>query len=303
MRKQAGYFTLLLLCFTFSVSANNHVDEYISNYKDIAQREMQRSKIPASIILAQGIHESSWGRGELAVNSRNHFGIKCKDYWTGPTYYIEDDDYKNGKLIKSCFRAYDDEESSYIDHTDFLVDNERYQGLFMYDHTDYKNWARGLKQCGYATDKKYAEKLIRIIETHQLYLFDLMPVLILEAPTYVIPQQFLQNNEIADPVVYHYEEIVNETMDPMEVQEDNSIAEATEFNYEIQEPAILIEETPVFEEESMAFVQSEEPIKELPVQNYDQHDLTAVIPNRSSGDKKIKNLGRKPRMSSSAGPR
>ncbi len=143
MRQQASYATLIFLCLSFT-AFSNHVEKYINTYKDIAQREMRRSNIPASIILAQGIHESSWGRGELAVNSQNHFGIKCKDYWTGPTYYIEDDDYLNGKLIKSCFRAYDNVEDSYIDHTDFLVENDRYQGLFLYDRTDYRNWAKGL---------------------------------------------------------------------------------------------------------------------------------------------------------------
>jgi len=298
MRKQAAYVTLLFVLFTLSASAN-HVEEYISNYKDIAQREMDRSNIPASIILAQGIHESSWGRGELAVNSKNHFGIKCKDYWMGPTYYIEDDDYENGKLIKSCFRAYNDVEASYIDHTDFLVTNERYSRLFSFDQSDYINWAKGLKECGYATDPKYAEKLIRIIETDQLQRFDLKNENIMDAPMFFIPPQFLQKEELVDPIVYTYEESADAITHL--VYEENQIEEVSNFNYQVP-----IEELPNEEEEPVQadpIVYTEpEAIRTTPAINYD-YDLTEVIPNSSSGDKKIHNLSRKPRMSSTAGPR
>lgn len=305
MRQQAGYVTLLLVLLTLPLSATNHVDAYISTYKDIAQREMQRSKIPASIILAQGIHESAWGKGTLAVNSKNHFGIKCKDYWTGPTFYIEDDDYENGKLIKSCFRSYENVESSYIDHTNFLLDNERYQGLFLYDHTDYKNWAKGLKQCGYATDPKYAEKLIRIIETHQLYLFDLLtfPVRpVLEAPTFFIPPQFLNSPDLADPVVYTYTEPQEPVVAP--IDQYNQIEEVSNFDYEVP-----VNTTIEVEVEASAILEEEEIVYAAPAAidiaaiDQSQYSLTSVIPTSTSRDKKIKNLGRKPRMSSAAGPR
>lgn len=193
MRKQLHYVTLALLFFnTSTLSAENYVDLYINTYKDIAIQEMMRSGIPASITLAQGIHESSWGKGELALNSNNHFGIKCKDYWQGPSFYYEDDDYdRNGKLMKSCFRAYENPEKSYIDHTDFLVSTAHYQELFSYSSTDYQRWAKGLKKCGYATDKEYANKLIRTIEKYQLYKFDLPKEepMLASAPRYNIPKE------------------------------------------------------------------------------------------------------------------
>lgn len=177
MRKQR--FVLLAFCLLGLLVPTAHstsVDSpsYISKFKDIAIREMHRSGIPASITLAQAIHESAWGEGTLARSSNNYFGIKCKDYWTGPTYYIEDDDYQNGRLVKSCFRAYDDVESSFVDHSNFLRDNPRYQVLFTYQTTDYTAWARGLQNCGYATDQKYASKLIRTIERYQLDQYDLL---------------------------------------------------------------------------------------------------------------------------------
>lgn len=293
MRHQAGYVTLLCVLFTLSTFAN-HVDEYISNYKDIAQREMKRSKIPASIILAQGIHESSWGRGALALNSKNHFGIKCKDYWTGPTFYAEDDDYENGKLIKSCFRAYENVESSYIDHTDFLLNSDRYQGLFLYDPTDYKSWAKGLKQCGYATDPRYAEKLIRIIETHQLYLFDLLDVdvFVMEAPTFFIPPQFLNHQSTNT--------IEDSSTEEVFTYHEEQIEEASMFNYQVP-----IDQLPPSEEriEEEVAVYPEPEALEFNTTNAYTYHLTEVIPNSSARDKKVQNLSRKPRMSSVAGPR
>ena len=201
MRKLTANVVLtLVLTFPLSTLLANHVDLYINTYKDIAIREMQRSGIPASITLSQGIIESSWGGGELASNSNNHFGIKCKDYWTGPSYYIEDDDYENGRLIKSCFRAYANPEESYIDHTNFLMNNERYHALFTYAQTDYVNWAKGLKACGYATDAEYAEKLIRMIEKYNLHRFDTqeMPIAIASAPHYKLPEQYTSTNTAID---------------------------------------------------------------------------------------------------------
>lgn len=173
--KTIGKASMLFLILGFSSNCFAQPSNYIEKYKDIAIREMHRSGIPASITLAQGILESSWGNGSLALKANNHFGIKCKGYWTGPTFYIEDDDFKNGKLIKSCFRAYDNAEDSYVDHTDFLVNSPRYQKLFSYHHTEYKKWAHGLKKCGYATDKRYAYKLIRSIEKYNLDQFDNAP--------------------------------------------------------------------------------------------------------------------------------
>ena len=206
------YYSLCLL--SSSIAANTtpaYTWEYINTYSDIAIREMQRSGIPASITLAQGIHESSWGRGELSLNSNNHFGIKCKKEWQGPTFYIEDDDYVNGELIKSCFRAYGNVEDSYIDHTDFLVNNTRYQALFKLSSADYVAWAKGLKQCGYATDPNYANKLIKTIEEYQLDQYDASqvnsaPLLAISAPTvqnnvqYEAPQAIVPSNNITSQV-------------------------------------------------------------------------------------------------------
>lgn len=139
--------------------------EYIETYKAIAIAEMHRTGIPASITLGQAIHESQWGTSRLATNSNNHFGIKCKSYWKGMTFYHKDDDYdKNNKLIESCFRKYDTVLESYVDRSNFLRESSRYAVLFTYEKDDYNSWAWGLQNCGYATDPNYARSLIRIIE-------------------------------------------------------------------------------------------------------------------------------------------
>ena len=147
---------------------------YIDVYKDIAVAEMYRSGIPASIILAQGILESSNGLSSLAVNSNNHFGIKCKSYWRGQTYFHKDDDLDDqGVLTDSCFRAYGSVIDSYVDHSNFLMYTDHYSVLFQYDRTDYYSWAKGLKACGYATDDSYSQKLIDKIMQYDLHSFDL----------------------------------------------------------------------------------------------------------------------------------
>lgn len=140
--------------------------EYINTYKDIAIRKMHEYKIPASITLAQGLLESGSGNSELALNARNHFGIKCHKEWTGMTYTMDDDE-KN-----ECFRKYNSPEESFNDHSLFLTTRPRYAGLFSLDLRDYKGWAHGLKSAGYATNPRYAEMLIKIIEENELYLYD-----------------------------------------------------------------------------------------------------------------------------------
>ncbi len=164
----------LSLC-TLSIGSNLPASpaEFVQIYSRIAVTEMERSRIPASITLAQGILESMFGTSELARNSNNFFGIKCKKTWAGPTYYIEDDDLDSaGNLMKSCFRAYGSPEESFIDHSDFLMNNANYQSLFEYHHTDYVNWAHGLQRCGYATNPAYAKKLISTIERYDLAIYD-----------------------------------------------------------------------------------------------------------------------------------
>lgn len=138
---------------------------YINQYKDLAIEQMLRFHIPASITLAQGLFESAAGTSELTRKGNNHFGIKCHG-WTGRKVYHDDDE------ENECFRAYKDAYESFEDHSKFLSRQQRYSMLFSLDVTDYKGWARGLKKCGYATNPKYADKLIDIIELYKLYEYD-----------------------------------------------------------------------------------------------------------------------------------
>jgi len=150
---------------------------YIDKYKVIAVREMHRAGIPASIKLAQAILESASGKSELAKKANNHFGIKCGGDWKGKTFKRKDDDYKNGIRIKSCFRVYGNPEESFVAHSNFLTNprkKSRYGFLFDYKKTDYKKWAKGLKKAGYATNRKYPQLLINLIEEYDLHRFDKM---------------------------------------------------------------------------------------------------------------------------------
>ncbi|WP_237566992.1 glucosaminidase domain-containing protein [Odoribacter sp. Z80] len=155
----------ILLLLTLNTLAETR-KEFIRKYKHIAIREMERTGIPASITLAQGILESGCGKSELAVNANNHFGIKCHNGWEGGTYFMDDDE--KGE----CFRKYKNPEQSWIDHSEFLTSRPRYAGLFNLPATDYKAWAKGLKAAGYATNPRYAEMLIKIIEEEELYKYD-----------------------------------------------------------------------------------------------------------------------------------
>jgi flagellum-specific peptidoglycan hydrolase FlgJ len=166
-------FIVSMSFWSFNFNPETAATNYIEMYKDLAVVEMYRTGIPASITLAQGLHESNYGTSALAKEANNHFGIKCKTYWTGKTYYHKDDDLnKKGQLIESCFRKYDSDIDSYIDRSNFLVQTERYQVLFSYSKTAYLDWAYGLKYCGYATDDKYANKLISKIEKYNLNVYD-----------------------------------------------------------------------------------------------------------------------------------
>lgn len=140
--------------------------EYLERYRNIAIEHMEKYGIPASIKLAQGMLESDNGNSRLAREANNHFGIKCKSDWTGMTISHDDDD--KGE----CFRSYANAEESWCDHSEFLDKGQRYQFLFGLDPLDYKAWAHGLRQAGYATNPRYPELLITIIEENQLYLLD-----------------------------------------------------------------------------------------------------------------------------------
>lgn len=164
----------IAIIFLFSISSmaswaqmrwNQTYQLYINQYKDLAIREMLQYRIPASITLAQAVFESGAGRSRLARLGNNHFGIKCHD-WTGRTI-AEDDD-----ALGECFRAYDHPLQSFEDHSKFLVNSSRYRRLFSLSMQDYRGWAHGLKACGYATNPRYAYKLIELIELYKLYVYD-----------------------------------------------------------------------------------------------------------------------------------
>ena len=135
---------------------------YIDQFKDIAISEMKRTGIPASITLAQGIIESNSGESNLALNYKNHFGIKCKSDWKGETTY-QDDDAK-----QECFRVYPNSNASYIDHSNFLKTRPNYAPLFELDPVDDSAWAYGLKKAGYATASDYPKKLLKVINDFEL---------------------------------------------------------------------------------------------------------------------------------------
>lgn len=170
-----SYSNILLLLFgllpMISLSGNPDMlsvaQSYIQNFKDDAIKEMQMYNIPASITLAQGMLESGYGTSDLAKYANNHFGIKCHSEWKGPTY-TQNDDEKN-----ECFRKYATVLDSYTDHSLFLKSRARYAHLFELKKTDYRGWAKGLKEAGYATDPKYTERLLELIESYELYKFDL----------------------------------------------------------------------------------------------------------------------------------
>lgn len=160
------FFCLLVATYAHGQRKNSSYVKYIDQYNSLAIQHQKKYAIPASITLAQGILESGAGNSKLAKESNNHFGIKCHTDWKGGRAYHDDDE--RGE----CFRKYRKVEDSYDDHSRFLADRPRYAKLFKLNTTDYKGWARGLQQCGYATDKAYANKLIKLIEDYELYRFD-----------------------------------------------------------------------------------------------------------------------------------
>lgn len=145
---------------------DDEIKLYISNFQEIAKNNMKSHGIPASITLAQGILESGAGKGKLAQAANNHFGIKCHTGWTGESVKHDDD------AAQECFRKYNHPSESYKDHSLFLTSRSRYANLFKLDKGDYEAWAKGLKDAGYATDRKYPDKLIGLIERFELYKYD-----------------------------------------------------------------------------------------------------------------------------------
>jgi LysM repeat protein len=166
--RKAVLFLASILFFTSIRSQVLTKEQYIEMFKDIAMNEMKRTGVPAAITLAQAILESENGNSDLTRQSNNHFGIKCKSNWSGPTVYHDDD------ARHECFRAYSNAAESFKDHSDFLKTGPRYSFLFQLDPTDYKKWAYGLKQAGYATNPQYPNILIDNIEKYGLQQYTLL---------------------------------------------------------------------------------------------------------------------------------
>lgn len=190
-------FLILLLLLSIStlqlLAQKISAEEYIATWKDKAIEEMQKYGIPASITLAQGLLESGNGNSLLATVANNHFGIKCHKEWMGETFH-QDDDEKN-----ECFRKYQNAGESFDDHSDFLKTRSRYTFLFDFDKTDYVSWANGLKQAGYATNPKYPELLINLIDKYNLHQYDFMdkPLLAKENKKEVKEEQTKPNRRTA----------------------------------------------------------------------------------------------------------
>ncbi|WP_447951376.1 glucosaminidase domain-containing protein [Chryseobacterium koreense] len=165
MKKIIFAFAILMLS-KFQAQTWKTEDQYIQKFAPFAVEEMEKYKIPASITLAQGLLETGGGQSRLAIQGNNHFGIKCKEDWTGKTMTHTDD------APNECFRVYDDPRDSYEDHSKFLAYRKYYQNLFKLDMQDYRSWAHGLKKAGYATNPRYAYILIDKIEKYKLYEFD-----------------------------------------------------------------------------------------------------------------------------------
>lgn len=175
MKQILTILTALLLCASPAQGQRMTRSQYIQKYAEAAVREMKATGIPASITLAQGCLESGDGNSTLAREANNHFGIKCHNNWKGKTIR-HDDDQK-----AECFRKYTSADESFRDHSDFLRYRDRYAFLFNLEPTDYKGWAYGLQKAGYATAKTYAASLIKIIEDNQLYRYDKLDRVTLEA--------------------------------------------------------------------------------------------------------------------------
>ncbi|WP_336515884.1 glucosaminidase domain-containing protein [Pollutibacter soli] len=166
LKLKSFLFLLALSSGVFRSQAQDNLNpvvvEYVKTYADLAIAEMQRTGVPAAIKLAQGILETEAGQSDLVRRSNNHFGIKCKSWWTGEKVYHDDDE------AGECFRKYPEAYQSWKDHSDYLKSQPRYAFLFQLDPEDYSGWAKGLKKAGYATNPKYPQILIKYIELYHL---------------------------------------------------------------------------------------------------------------------------------------
>ena len=201
--------------------------EYIEKYKKIAKEDMVQYGIPASITLGQGILESGAGTGPLSEQANNHFGIKCHIEWNGPSVKYDDDE------AQECFRKYTNPEESYRDHSIFLSTRKYYIPLFKLDKSDYKGWAKGLKDAGYATDKAYPNKLIALIERYQLQQFDAEVLGInyvpvkndVQNPSETIVSNVAQHQVVKGDTLYSISKRYNITIE--DLKKKNNISEAS----------------------------------------------------------------------------
>ena len=202
-------FTLLFTGFISRSQDAAIILNYINTYKDIAIAEMERTGVPASIKLAQGIHETTAGTSDLVLKSNNHFGIKCKATWTGKS--VSHDDDARGE----CFRKYNASADSYRDHSDFLKGSARYASLFKLDPLDYSGWAYGLKKAGYATNPRYPQVIIKLIQDYQLQDYTLIALGKGPAKDEILAKVSVEKNEkefIPAVVVVKTEETVGTAM-------------------------------------------------------------------------------------------
>ncbi|HKB44342.1 MAG TPA: glucosaminidase domain-containing protein [Chitinophagaceae bacterium] len=224
MRKLRNSIPFFLLLFTFAARAQNTevILNYINTYKELAIQEMQRTGVPAAIKLAQGIHETTAGTSDLVQKSNNHFGIKCKDTWTGASVFHDDD--SRGE----CFRKYPSAIDSYRDHSDFLKSSDRYSFLFKLEPTDYKDWAYGLKRAGYATNPRYPQIIIGLIEDYHLQDYTLMALGKMAAPENAIVKTTIENGQrqTGPSFVIKQEETIKQ---PEKIIDRPSYPEGTEF--------------------------------------------------------------------------
>jgi len=222
---------MTVICLTLvsvkSFANRKLAESYIDTYKSIAIAEMKRTGIPASIKLAQGILESDLGRSPLAYQANNHFGIKCGGQWEGEKFYRHDDDVdSSGTIIESCFRGFVSPEESYMAHSEFLMNpskRSRYGFLFDIASTDYVGWANGLKFAGYATDPSYPQKLIKIIESNNLYKLD-EPVMILRQTDVLVTAEHSNSNPQLNKSSQSNTKIIK-----LETKTENNIPKSTRY--------------------------------------------------------------------------
>jgi len=212
---------LLLICNSIFCQKQLTPEEYIEKYKDDAIKEMYLHKVPACITLAQGMLESGNGNSALCRNANNHFGIKCHNEWSGETYTM-DDDSKN-----ECFRKYENVLDSYSDHSLFLFSRSRYSNLFDLKISDYKGWCNGLKAAGYATDPSYPERLINLIEKHNLQNLNTFD----QTPKRKLPAEEIIEPKMAIREIYRF----NHIQFIIAKENDSFFKIAHDFNLELNE--------------------------------------------------------------------